>query len=255
MSEKVLFMIINNEIKFLENSTMDHREWYQSLGFDPNVFDQIVRGYVLEHKIVFFKGINFNYDEEVIQMARKYSPSIRDYCHDPSLEVYCGIVVQSYGSKWEPVLRISEDEISGIPVQTPVPLKKKKEPVETGPVIEFKNDYDNEQFRKRAIIVTIVVLIITIIVKIALFLEGRSLQINNFSSLLLAFSQVIILVFVINGYMKRLSYTKYLSLLASLLIVLTLNIWDVIIGVLYFVFSVDQGYFEKIFEIISKKKK
>ena len=254
MNEKILFMIINGQLKFLENSTMDHREWYESLGLDPNFFEQIVRGYILEHKIVFFKGMNFNYDEEVIQMARVYSPSIREYCHDSSLEVYCGIVIQSYGSKWEPVLRIAENEITGF-VQTSVPKEKEKKVVETGPIIEFKNNYDDDKFRKRAIIITSIVLVITIIIKIVLFSEGRNLQLNNFSNLLLAFLQITSLVFVIYGYMKKLSYTKYLSLLASFFLILTLDIWDVIVGVLYFVFSVDQGYFDKLIKMISRGKK
>ena len=39
MDNKMLFMIYNGEIKFLNNSTMDHREWYDSLGGDPNLYD------------------------------------------------------------------------------------------------------------------------------------------------------------------------------------------------------------------------
>jgi hypothetical protein len=82
-------MIIDNQVKYLTNSSMDHREWYNSLGFDPNNFDNIVRGYVLENKIIFFKGMMFNYDEEVINKARIFTPSIRVSMNNPSLEVYC----------------------------------------------------------------------------------------------------------------------------------------------------------------------
>lgn len=254
MSDKILFMIINNEIKFLENSDMDHREWYQSLGLDVNVFDQIVRGYVLEHKIVFFKGL-FNYDEEVIKMARMFSPAIRDYCHDTSLEVYCGIVVQSYGSKWEPVLRIAENEITGIPVQTNTVEKKEKVPVQTGPILEFKNDYNDDNFVKRAVAVTVVVLIATIIVKIMLFSKGEILKVTNFSDWLFALIQVALLIVVIKSYKEKKPYTKYLALVASISLAFTLNFWDVLIGILYFIFSVDQGYFDKISNLIVRKNK
>ena len=254
MSEKILFMIINNNVQFLENSDMDHREWYQSLGLDINAFDQVVRGYVLEHKIVFFKGL-FNYDEEVIKMARMFSPTIREYCHDSSLEVYCGIVVQSYGSKWEPVLKITENEITGIPVQTTNVEKKEKVPVQTAPILEFKNDFNDASFIKRAIIITGIVLVATIIVKIILFSKGEILKVTDFSAWLLALGQVAMLIVVINSYKEKRPYTKYLALLASALIILTLDLWDVLIGILYFVFSVDQNYFKKILNLVSKRNK
>lgn len=267
-SNRILFMIINNEVKYLQNSTMDHREWYTSLGFDPNNFDNIVRGYIIEHKIVFFKGMNFNYDEEVIQMARMYSPSIREACHDSSLEVYCGIVVNSYGSKWEPVLRVLEEEITGISAQVMQEQVAEVKPVndmasssgtlEAGPILEFKNDYQDDAFCKRAILVTGVVLLLTVIIKVILFSMKGGLHLNNFMDVLLAFSQILLLILTIYGYSKKLPATKYFGLVASILLVLTLNIFDVILGILYFLFSVDQGYFVSFFsfcrKIISKEK-
>ena len=48
MNNRVLFMIIGNEVKYLQNSNQDHREWYLSLGLDANLFDSIVRGYVID---------------------------------------------------------------------------------------------------------------------------------------------------------------------------------------------------------------
>ncbi len=261
MNNRILFMIIGQEVKYLQNSNMDHREWYNSLGLDSNLFDSIVRGYVIDHKIVFFKGFNFNYDEEVIRMARMYSPSIREVCHDPSLEVYCGIVVNSYGEKWEPVLRILENEITGVSVDTmqeKLEKKKTKEPIETGPVLELKNDINDDVFRKRAIIVTGIVLIITIIIKVILFSKGEILQVRNTMDIFLAFLQILLLVLTIYGYVKKLSFTKYLGLIVSVLLVLTLNLWDIIIGILYFLFSVDQGYFVSFLSfcknVVSKKK-
>ncbi len=245
MNNRVLFMIINGEVKYLQNSDMDHREWYTSMGLDPSLFESIVRGYVLEHKIVFFKGLDFNYD----------SPSIREVCQDQTLEVYCGIVVNSYGEKWEPVLRILDSEITGFSInslekqQKP---KKIKEPKETGPVLEFKNDFNDASFRKRAIIITGIVLFLTILIKVVLFSQGKILQLQNMTDVFLAILQVFCLGFTIYGYLKKLSYTKYLGLVSSVLLILTLNIWDVILGILYFLFSIDQGYFLSFFSVCKK---
>ena len=54
MNNKILFMIIGNEVKYLADSNMDHREWYTSLGLDINNYDNIVRGYIIDGKIIFF---------------------------------------------------------------------------------------------------------------------------------------------------------------------------------------------------------
>ena len=108
MDSKILFMIVDNEVKYLADTKMDHREWYLSLGYDNNNFDNIVRGYIIEGKIVFFKGMNFNYDEEVIKEAKKYASGMRLTLNNPQLEVWCGIVINSYGEKWEPVYKVSD---------------------------------------------------------------------------------------------------------------------------------------------------
>ena len=250
---RVLFMIVGNQVKYLTGSELDHREWYNSLGLDPNNFDNIVRGYVLENKIIFFKGMMFNYDEEVINAARVFTPSIRVALNNPSLEVYCGITVNGQGQKWEPVLRINENEITGF-VQPKKVEEKPKEHIETGPMIELKNDYENPKFIKTASIVTGIVLVITIIIKIVLFSKKEILQVTNGFDVLLSFLQVIALGFVIYGYNKKIPYTKYIAMIASVLMILTLNIFDIIIGILYFVFNIDQRYFTKLFDLVKKNK-
>ena len=53
---RIAFMIINDEIIFLEYSIMSHREWYESLSLKQENFKKIVRGYILENKAVFYKG-------------------------------------------------------------------------------------------------------------------------------------------------------------------------------------------------------
>lgn len=254
---RVLFMIVNNQIKYLTGSDMDHREWYNSLGLDINNFDNIVRGYVIDNKIIYFKGMMFNYDEEVIKAARVFTPSIRSYLGNPSLEVYCGIIVNGQGQKWEPILRINENEITGFVQTKPVEIKN-KEYIETGPVLELKNNYEDPKFIKTATIVTLIVLILTLVLKIILFSKQELLQTRNSFDILLSIAQIGSLGFVIYGYNKKISYTKYIGIIASILIVLTLDVFDIIIGVLYFLFSIDQNYFIKVINfiksIINKKK-
>lgn len=254
---RVLFMIVNNQIKYLTGSDMDHREWYNSLGLDINNFDNIVRGYVIDNKIIYFKGMMFNYDEEVIKAARVFTPSIRSYLGNPSLEVYCGIIVNGQGQKWEPVLRINENEITGFVQTKPVEIKN-KEYIETGPVLELKNNYEDPKFIKTATIVTLIVLVLTLVLKIILFSKQELLQTRNSFDILLSIAQIGSLGFVIYGYNKKISYTKYIGIIASILIVLTLDVFDIIIGVLYFLFSIDQNYFIKVINfiksIINKKK-
>ena len=63
MNQKILFIIYNGEIKFLQNSPMDHREWYQSLGGNMEEYDNVIRGYIIDNMIIFFKA-NLNYDNE-----------------------------------------------------------------------------------------------------------------------------------------------------------------------------------------------
>jgi len=60
---RIAFMIINNEIIYLENSKMSHIEWYKSLGYKEEDFNNIVRGYTKDNKIIFYKG-DFLYDDK-----------------------------------------------------------------------------------------------------------------------------------------------------------------------------------------------
>ena len=36
MNNRILFMIIDDQVKYLTDNSMDHNEWYKSLGLDPN---------------------------------------------------------------------------------------------------------------------------------------------------------------------------------------------------------------------------
>lgn len=246
-------MIIDNQVKIQQNTTMDHREWYLSLGLDINKFENIIRGYIMDNKIVFFKGSTFGYDNEVYTAALTYAKAIRHYLNNETLEVCCGISIDSYTSKWEPILRIKEEEINNYIPKVERQEEPKKEYKETGPVIDFKNNYEDPKFIKTATIVTGIVIVLEIVIKIILFKEQKVLQTSNPLDVLLFVGQIGILGYSIFGYITKKPNTKYISIVASVLIILTLDIWDIIIGVLYFVFSIDYSYFSKLIKGLGKK--
>ena len=246
-------MIIGNEVKYLTNSTMDHREWYVSLGYDSNLFEQVIRGYVIDNKIIYFKGSTFSYDEEVIKAAKMYTPAIRYSLQNPTLEVYCGmIVVGGYGGKFEPVVKINENEITGIQSSPVVEKKDNNINVENSPAIEFKNNYDDPKFIKIASIVTSICLVLLILIKIYIYFSEKNVQVVSPFTIIWSILQVGLLGFTIYGYLKKKNYTKYLGLIASISIILSLDILDIILGILYLVFSIDAGYFVRIFNKIKK---
>ena len=255
---RILFMLINGEMKYLQQNDGDHREWYLSLGGDPNNFENIVRGFILDGKIVFYKGINFNYDEEVIKVAQQYAPSMRLVLGDPSLEVWCGVLIEGFNAKWEPVLRINDDELTGF-VKEDKEEKKvvAKDHIEAGPILEFKNDYTDEKFIKLAVKVTTVILVLAVLSKLALIIRGR-LYLNTFSGLLLCFGQVGLLLYSMHCYKNKISYAKYVSMAACFFLGMTFSFFDIILAIIYFVFNVDQGYFikgmESIKNLINSKK-
>lgn len=251
MNNRVMFMIINQQIIFLVDDTKDHREWYLSLGYPPDSFESIIRGYIVDNKIVFFKGSNFQYDEEVIKAAYNYTSIIRSQMNNPNLEVYCGILINGYGEKWEPILKINDSEIATYKQQQEQQKnqKPKQGPQEpTAPIIEFKNDYMDDKFIKRAIIITSIVLVLTLLIKVYLFSKNEILHPNNMMDILLSIGQLGLLGYCIYGYKNKKETTKYVGIIASFCMFLTFDILDIIIAIFYFLFSVDQNY------LISMKK-
>ena len=73
--------------------------------------------------------------------------------------------------------------------------------------------------------------------------------------MLLVFLQIGLLGFSIYGYIKKLSFTKYISVVTSVLIILTLDVFDIIIGALYFLFSIDQNFLTKLINKIKNLKR
>ncbi len=235
-----LFIIYNKEVKIIFHDTMDHREWMESLGLDLTNFDNIIRGYIIDSKIVFFKGSMFSYDNEVFEAARRYGPYIRTMVGDESLVVCCGIVVTSAGSKWEPVVTLKESDLIKDIITKPVQTKEVV-PIETGPAVEFKNDISDDSFVKKAMIVTGIVFILNILIVIMGINNGR-IHFDNIIDLLLIVSQFLLLGYTFYGYKNKLNYSKYLGVISSFLLFLTLDFFSIIIGLFYFVFNIDQKY-------------
>ena len=246
MNNRILFMIIDDQVKYLTEGNSDHREWYNSLGLDPNNYENIVRGFIIDGKIIFFKGSNFVADNEVITMAKRHAPGIRLYLNN-NYEVYCGIEAHSLGGKWEPIVKINDNELTGV-----VHKEEPKEyvPKELESSIEFKNDYENPKFIKRAIIVTVVVLILSILFNAMDIIRDPSRL--DFLEFLFIGAQVICLIATIIGYIQKKETVKVTGILASALLVFTFNIDNIVLGIFYFVFSVDQNYILKLVELIKK---
>lgn len=106
--KRVAFLIINNEIMFLQDSAMSHFDWAKSLGqekFDINNFDSITRGYFMENNIYFYCG-NFEVNDNVIKEAKKFTPIICKKYNISFPNVYGGMNVGEVGTVWQPKIKI-----------------------------------------------------------------------------------------------------------------------------------------------------
>lgn len=103
--ERIAFIIYNNEIKYLENSSMSHEEWCTSLGIDNNTFMKLVRGYIMNNEIVYYQG-DFEYNEEVINTCIDTYEQIASYNNLVDYSVYCGVLKGKIGEVWKPILKV-----------------------------------------------------------------------------------------------------------------------------------------------------
>ncbi len=252
MNNKILFMIYNDEIKFLTNSEMDHKEWYLSLGGDINNYDNVIRGFVINNQIIFFKS-NLSYDQEVIDMASKCAPIMKQQLKNPSLKVCCGITPGMDGSSWEPIMTLNDNELTGFSIKMEDAKKeeaKQQEPkqeIELQPVLDFKNDYNDPKFIKLATTFTSIIIALTIIIKV-LLLKSKKIDLNDRWTVLLVILQVGLLVLSLLGYLKKNSKTKYIGIAASAALFFMFDLFDIVIGVFNLFFTIDQGYILKIID-------
>lgn len=269
MQDKILFMIYKNEIKFMTSKTADHWKWYQSLGGNPNEYDNVVRGYIENNKIVFFKS-NYSCDEEVIDKAKSYGLMIKKHLNIESAEVYCGIERKEDGT-FSPNKLITNEEMNNYIIQKEKEEKERQEKIKqeelmktlqenssTENIIEFKNDYSDEAFTKYAISFTTIILVATLISKIYL-ITTKKLYIDNSWNSLVVFIQIISNVASIYFYKKKSYLAKYTSIATTVSLFITFNLTDIIIATFNLFFTVDQKYIivfmEKVKELEEKAKK
>lgn len=105
--KRIAFMIINNEILFLENSEMSHYEWYTSLNLKKQDFKNIVRGYLIDSRAVFYKD-DFICDDEVIKKAKEYGEIIKKKYKLKKLKVSAGLNKGEIGEIWSSIMKVEE---------------------------------------------------------------------------------------------------------------------------------------------------
>ena len=241
MTNKILFMILDDDIIFLENSDMDHKEWYASLGRNMDIYDEIIRGFVMDKKIIFFKGF-FQYDQLVIKAARAFGSKVREHISE-NYPVYCGILPNG-ADGWEPIMKISEEELNIVDSSV-----KKVEDVtnvkQTGPILEFRNEYYSDQYIKIAIPITICVLFLNLIF---VFFQLKKSGID----IILILVQVAFFLVTCIGYYSKKPFAKFTGLLFSTSIIFTFQLPCVILGVLYGLFTIDLGYYHHVFHLLKK---
>ena len=171
----------------------------------------------------------------------------------------CGINPGQNGTAWEPILTLNDSELTGYVTNKEIEQKQQaiKEAErqqriarETTTVVDFKNNYDDPKFIKFAIIFTIVILVLTVLSKLYLVYISEE-NITGLTKFLMV-AQILLLIGTLIGYIQKKEYSKYLGIGATVALVMMFNIIDIIIGVINFLFTVDQGY---IVSILNSGKK
>lgn len=258
MNDKILFVIYNNQIQYCQNSNFDHKEFYLSIGGDINNYENTIKGFITKDKIIFYKN-NLSYDQEVIEMAKKCAPSMKQQLNNPYLKVCCGINPGQNGMSWEPILILNDNELTGFitdkslaeqEMQKKEMERQQRIAKETTTVVDFKNNFEDPKFIKFAIIFTLVILVLTILSKVYLFYIKKE-DITGLMKIL-SVAQIGLLIGSLIGYIQKKEYAKYLGIAATASLVMMFNLIDIIIGVINFLFTIDQGY---IVSILNSGKK
>ena len=260
MNHRILFIVYNNELKFLDNTTMDHKEWYQSLGGNMDEYDNVIRGYIMDGMIIFFKS-NLNYDNEVISFAQKMGLKMKEQLKQPDLKVCCGINPGQNGEKWEPILILKDTDLEGYKTEEQIEKEKqeelKKEQLQalkdtsTEPIVEFKNNIEDSIFRKSAILFTLIFLILAIISKI-IMIHNKTMMLSNRWNALLLFIQIGSFIVTLLAYITKNKKAKISAVIASVASIVIFAFLDIVIGVLNLLFTMDHTFFTKGMDYIKK---
>lgn len=263
MDNRILFMVFNGEVKFIQNTEMDHREWYISLGGNMEEYDNVIRGYIMDGMMIFFKA-NLNYDTEVIDFATKMGLKMRNMLNQPELKICCGINPGHDGVKWEPILTLNDTDLEGFKTEEQLEAEAKEqeklqkqaeqEMVPVEPILEFKNDTDDPEFIKNATSFTTILIVAAIVVKVIMILTKKLLMGNRWNVILVV-GQIGAFLLTIVGYKKKMPQTKYFALAASVASCFMFDLGDIIIGALNFMFTIDHTYINGLMEFIKKTVK
>ena len=250
--DRILFIIYHGEVRFVPNREMSCKEYYVSLGGDIKEYDSVIRGMIKGNYIIFMKS-NFQYDSEVVRMAKQCAPLIKEQLNKPDLIVCCGIIRGKSEDDWKPMMVVDEYlEESSISDEAKELLERVDyQNNETDSVVDFKNNADDDSFAKYASRFSFVLLLATIIVKVVLYYQ-HTINFDSRWVSLLIFIQVFSLVICWIGYRIKFKPTKYIGLLASASLFFLFDLADIIIGVLNLLLTIDQGYLVSIFQFIQK---
>lgn len=108
-SKRVAFIIYQDEVQYLRNSAMSHKEWCDSLNISNEEFNNIVRGYYMGDNIVYYQG-DFEYNENTIRVAKKtYKEIVKEFDLE-RFNIYCGVKKGKIGTVWELIEKIADEK-------------------------------------------------------------------------------------------------------------------------------------------------
>ncbi len=106
---RVAFIVYKDKIQYLKNSEMSHKEWCDSLGIKDIEFDNIVRGYINEERIVYYQG-DFEYNQNTIDVSKNTYKQIVKDLDIVNYNVYCGVIKGEIGKPWDPIIKIADEK-------------------------------------------------------------------------------------------------------------------------------------------------
>ena len=266
MNTSTIFMIIGDSIKYLDNPTVGHSDWYDGLGLDRNNYQNTVIGAVVDNKIVFYKS-DFSYDDKVINCAKRFGLDVMKHVNNYDLKVCCGVLKKKKKSDWEPIYTLNDEDIEGYKVKEKAKTRFERgnndtkeekiekeivhEQIELGrEVIDFKNNLEDPIFIKKAIITSLITLILNIIITIS-WISIWPIHNNRVTTFCLFISTLLLIISIIFFKAKNNS-VKITGLVAAILIAFNFNFLSIVLGIYYFIFIVDEGIINNLVVNIKK---
>ena len=266
MNANLIFLIVGDNIKYLDNPTIGHGEFYDSLGLDRNNYQNTCLGTVVDNKIVFYKS-DFSYDDKVINCAKMFGLDVMKHVNNYDLKVCCGVLLGKQKGDWEPIYTLNDEDIEGYKVKEKAKTRFERgnndtkeekiekeivhEQIELGrEVIDFKNDLEDPKFIKKAIITSLITLILNIIITIS-WISIWPIHNSRVTTFCLFISTLLLIVSIIFFKTKNRS-VKITGLVAAILIAFNFNFLSIVLGIYYFIFIVDEGIINNLVVNIKK---